>query len=337
MSHSSSKEWAMVIGDIAAYMEDDMLRIKELMRTSLSCDIDLLNTTNEAIMDHPGKMLRPMLSLLCAKACSGGSLTEDSYSFAAATELLHNATLLHDDVADKASSRRGRPTVMSLLGNSASVLLGDFWLVKAMDRILGASVETDRVIRLFSRTLGDLAEGEMLQLQKASSGDTTEDDYFRIIFNKTASLFEAAAMSGAISVGAGEEYVRAVKEYADIVGIAFQIKDDIFDYESGASIGKPVGHDLMEQKITLPLLGALAAVPEEEAGIIRKKVCGIHEHPEYQEEIVRFVREEGGMEYAYRKLGEYVDMAVAALDSLPDGRDRDCLVALAGFIADRNS
>lgn len=327
----------MGIREIAGYMESDMTRVRDLMRASLLSDIKLLDATNGSILAHPGKMVRPMLSLLCARACSGGSPSSDSYRFAVATELLHNATLLHDDVADDAASRRGRPTVMALLGGRASVLLGDFWLVKAMEQILVADAFPDRVIRLFSRTLSDLAEGEMLQLQKASSSDTAEEDYYRIIFSKTASLFEVAAVSAAISVGAGEEQIEAVRDYAVSLGIAFQIKDDIFDYEPDAAVGKPVGHDILEQKITLPLLGALASVSADEASAVRTKVSEINEHPEYRNEIVDFVHRSGGMEYAAARLGEYVEKAKNALVRLPAGKDRDCLEALAKFVADRDS
>lgn len=327
----------MGIREIALYMESDMTRVRDLMRASLSCDIQLLNATNDSILSHPGKMVRPMLALLCARACSGGAPSSDSYRFAVSTEILHNATLLHDDVADNSSCRRGRPTVMSILGGRASVLLGDYWLVKAMEQILGAEDSSDKVIRLFSKTLSDLAEGEMLQLQKASGSDTTEDDYYRIVFNKTASLFEAAAVSAAISVGADEEMTAAVRDYAVSLGIAFQIKDDIFDYEPGVSVGKPVGHDILEQKMTLPLLGALASVPSDVAAAVRAKVQTIHEHPEYQKEIVDFVHSSGGMDYAAARLEEYVAKAKEALDMLPEGHDRDCLAALADFIADRDS
>ena len=325
----------MEFRDIAGYMECDLSRVKSLMRESLSSDIALLNSVNESLMTRPGKMVRPVLSLLCARACSGGVLTEDSYRFAAATELLHNATLLHDDVADNASSRRGNPTVNALLGSRASVLLGDFWLVRAVERILGASESSDMVIRLFARTLGDLSEGEMLQLQKASSGDTSEADYYRIIYQKTASLFVSAALSAVMSVSASEACADAVGEYASSLGTAFQIKDDMFDYGGGSSIGKTVGLDLLEQKITLPLLGALADVSPQEASRVREKVVKIHEHPGYQAEIVDFVHAHGGMEYAAARLDEYVEKAISALGGLPAGKDRDCLEGLARYMADR--
>ena len=320
---------------IQTLVQRDLERVDDLIRASLQTDIELLNATNRSLLERPGKRLRPILALLAAQACAGG-VNEDTRRFAAATELLHNATLLHDDVADNSPQRRGAPTVMALLGPRAAVLLGDFWLVRAMERILDASRDENRVIRIFSGTLSDLAEGEMLQLQKASSGDTTEADYLRIIYDKTASLFVAAARSAAISVQATPEQEAAVCAYAENLGLAFQIIDDIFDYQEDASIGKPVGQDLQEQKITLPLLGALQAFPEQ-AAEIRRKVTHIGEQPEYQAEIVAFVKASGGMEYAMRWKDEYIGRAVAALDVLPEGEGRQALVELAGRVATRKS
>lgn len=316
-------------------LQAELDQVNKLILDSLESDIELLNRTNRALLDHPGKQLRPILALLVARAI-GGRVNDDTLRFAAASELLHNATLLHDDVADGSAERRGRPTVMSLLGSRASVLLGDFWLVRAVARILEASRESNRVIRIFADTLADLAEGEMLQLQKASAGDTQEADYQRIIYNKTASLFVAAALSAAISAQATPVQEEAVRSYAENLGMAFQIKDDIFDYQENASIGKPVGQDLQEQKITLPLLGALQAAPEQEASV-RRMVTQIGEHPEYQAEIVAFVKTRGGMDYAVARLDEYVDKAIAALDVLPQGEDRQALADLARFVSERKS
>lgn len=321
---------------VKAYLQAELDQVNDLILRSLSSNIDLLNQTNRMLLDHKGKQLRPMLALLIARACNAGKTNEDTLRFAAAAELLHNATLLHDDVADGSTQRRGVPTVMALLGSRASVLLGDFWLVRAVARILEATRESSRVIRIFADTLSDLAEGEMLQLQKASSGDTQEEDYRRIIYNKTASLFVATAMSAAISVGATPGQEAAVCAYAKNLGLAFQIKDDIFDYQEDASIGKPVGQDLEEQKITLPLLGALRAAPQEEARI-RGMVTDMDGHPEYRAEIVGFVKTNGGMEYAAARLEEYVAASIAALEGLPEGEDRQALADLARFVSERQS
>lgn len=326
----------MDIKAIQEYLGADWQAVKNCMTDALMSDINLLNSTNEAILSHSGKQLRPMLSLLMAKACSGGDVNAATINYAAASELLHNATLLHDDVADGSEKRRGAPTIMSLMGPEVSVLLGDYWLVNAMELIIDASYDTREVLRIFSKTLSDLAEGEMLQLQKAQLGDTDEDDYLRIIYSKTASLFVASCVSAAISVAADEDMLKAAADYAKMLGIAFQIKDDILDYAGTDAVGKPLGADILEQKITMPLLGALACADPETAARIRKMVSDIPGHPEYRDEIVRFVKENGGVEYAVDKLDEYVDKAVAALEPLPESVAKSSLIELAHFTAKRN-
>lgn len=326
----------MDIGIIKKYLGSDWTEVHNRIEGALHSDIDLLDQTNGSILKSSGKQLRPMLALVFARACSG-KVTDATIRYAAAAELLHNATLLHDDVADESDQRRGVPTIRSLMGPSVSVLVGDYWLVKAMQLILGDSVMDNKVTRIFSKTLSDLAEGELLQLQKAQTGDTQEEDYLRIIYNKTASLFEATCVAAALSVNASEDVVLAAKDYAVALGIAFQIKDDILDYAGTASVGKPLGVDILEQKITLPLLGALAAADAGKAAEIRGMVKDIAGHPEYRDEIVAFVKENGGIEYAVSRLEYYVNKAVEVLKVLPDSQEKESLVQLAHFTAKRNS
>jgi octaprenyl-diphosphate synthase len=175
----------------------------------------------------------------------------------------------------------------------------------------------------------------MFQLQKAESGDTDEDAYFRIIYSKTASLFETTAVAAALSVDAPEERIAAARHYAVSLGIAFQIKDDIFDYSDGQALGKPVGVDLDEKKITLPLLGALSRVEAPVAASIREKIVHIHEREAYKREIMSFVHENGGIEYATARLDEYVSQAVRALDAFPESEEKRYLIQIAEFTADR--
>ena len=312
--------------EIIAYLGADWDRVLALIRESLHSDVGLLEQINGNLLSNSGKLLRPTLSLLVAKAL--GTPSEDSVRFAAATELLHNATLLHDDVADGSAQRRGRPTVAALLGPSAAVLVGDFWLARAMELVVKAE-RRDLAIPLFSRTLTDLAEGEMLQLEKAASADTTEQDYLRIVHCKTASLFCAAAETAAVSVDAPAAQREAARAFAEAFGTAFQIKDDILDYAGTDALGKPLGVDLKERKITLPLLGALEGSPREEE--IRTMVRDIPEHPEHCEEIRRFVRERDGIGKAVRCLGDWVDRAVKALEAFPEGPAREALIEIAHY------
>lgn len=326
----------MDIKVVKDFVGSDWTAVQECISSSLHSDIALLDKTNESILSNSGKQLRPLLTLLFARACSGGKVTEATIRYAAAAELLHNATLLHDDVADGSTQRRGVPTIMSLMGPSVAVLIGDYWLVKALDMILMDTPSDPIVIKIFSKTLSALAEGELLQLQKAQNGDTVEEDYLKIIYNKTASLFEAACLSAALSVGVSESMEQAARDYAVALGIAFQIQDDILDYSGTDSVGKPLGVDVLEQKITIPLLGALGNVSEQEQMRVRKMVNDIVGHPELRDEIVAFVKENGGLEYARRRLDEYVDKAVHALDVLPESQEKEYLKALAYFTARRD-
>ncbi len=326
----------MDIKAIKEYLGNDWTAVQDRISSALNSDIQLLNSTNDMILSHSGKQLRPLLSLMMARACSGGvEVSDASVRYAAASELLHNATLLHDDVADDSDQRRGAPTIMSLMGPSVSVLVGDYWLVKAVELVLDASDGDMRVIRLFSKTLSDLAEGEMLQLQKAQSGDTDEDDYLRIIYNKTASLFEAACVSAAISVNASEDCEKAAKDYAVALGLAFPTKHDLRAPYAPDSVGTPPRVDMHEQNITMPLLGAFVNAGPEEEQRVRVQVRDILDHPEYRDEIVAFVKENGGLEYSVNQLDKYVGQAVEALAVLPDSKERELLVELAYFTAKR--
>ena len=316
-----------------AFLAGPLEDVSAMLEASLSTDIALLDVTNRSLLSQGGKRIRPVLALLSAGACGG--INADSVRYAAAAELVHNATLLHDDVVDGATTRRGKPTVMSILSGPASVLVGDFWLVKAIRCILGADRYSERVIRLVAKTLSDLAEGELLQMQKASKCDTTREDYIRIIYSKTASLFETAVLSGAVSADAPEEWTAALAGYARNLGIAFQIKDDIFDYAGGEALGKPVGIDLLEQKITLPLLCALDAVPEEEASTVRALVAQISDMPELAVKVRQFVLDRDGVEKARLEMDKYIDEAVSCLEELPQTAEKSYLAELARFVGER--
>ena len=240
----------MLRDEIIDFLGEDWVALNGYIKDSLFSDIPLLQEVNEDILVHSGKMLRPIVALLVARMISGTTAPDDSIRVAAATEMLHNATLLHDDVADESPTRRGEPTLFSKIGPSGAVLVGDFWLARAMELTISYS-KRDSVAKIFSKAMTNLAEGEMLQLQNASGNGTNKEDYFRIIYCKTASLFETACLSVSVSCNATPEQQEAVKEYAVSLGIAFQIKDDILDYVGDEALGKPTGIDLKEHKITL--------------------------------------------------------------------------------------
>ena len=323
----------MDLCECKAFLAGPLEEVSALLEASLRSDIALLDATNRSLLSQGGKRIRPVLTLLSAGACGG--IVADSVRFAAAAELIHNSTLLHDDVVDGATTRRGKPTVMSILSGPASVLVGDFWLVKAIRCILDAERYSERVIRLFAKTLSDLAEGELLQMQKASACDTTREDYIRIIYSKTASLFEASVLSGAVSADAPEEWTAALAGYARNLGLAFQIKDDIFDYAGGEGLGKPVGIDLLEQKITLPLLCALDSVPEDEASTVRAMVGQVSDMPGLAVKVRQFVLDHDGVDKARAEMEKYIDEAVFCLEELPQTAEKSYLAQLARFVGER--
>ena len=304
---------------------------EEIVGRKLHSGIGILDSVNSSLWSNSGKKLRPMVSLLMAGALGG--INEESVAYAAACEILHNATLLHDDVADDSATRRGKPTLSALMGPRNAVLVGDFWLSKAVELIIGTRHQDD-AIPMFSRTLSDLAEGEMLQLEKAASADTTEQDYLRIVCCKTASLFETACKTAALSTGASPAMMDAASQYGTATGIAFQIRDDIFDYGTTPQIGKPVGSDIREGKITLPLLGAFLNAPSEEARI-RAMVADIRQHPDSCAEIHDFVLANGGLEYAAARLDDFVAEGLRALEAMPSSEHKQALEGVARYNAIR--
>ena len=326
----------MSLDGVIAFLGPAWDRTKAIMEQSLESNIALLEAVNHRLLERSGKLLRPILCLLSATACMPERpLPEDSCRFAAASELLHNSSLLHDDVVDGSSQRRGSPTVQSVLGGPAAVLIGDFWLVRAIYVVLSSDRYSDVATRIFAKTLSDLAEGEMLQLEKTGTGDTTEADYERIIYCKTASLFEAASLTGALSVGAPEAWQEGLRRYAVALGKAFQIRDDMMDYGDGGDIGKPMGVDLREQKITLPLLGALAALPPEEASALRGRVLKLAERPDYEADIRRIVAEKDGLGYARQRMDALIGEALEALSALPESPGRGWLQHIALYVGAR--
>lgn len=297
---------------------------------SLESDIPLLDKANQYLLGHGGKKLRPLFTLLIAKALRG-DCNERVVRCAAASELLHTATLMHDDVADNAPTRRGVPTMMTVYSPTTAVLLGDYWLSKAMDLIIDHPDK--RVLHVFSKCLADLASGEMLQLEKAEKADTTEDDYRRIIYCKTTSLFEACMVSAACSVEASEKEIERCRIYAWHIGQAFQMRDDMLDYSPELSIGKPTGQDILEKKITLPLFGLFEKAPRSVVREVRRRMK--NPDAELVSDVFAWVRQYDAMSYAREKLDAEIRRAVEVLAAFPASPSRDYLEKMAGMIAIR--
>ena len=323
---------------VRALVADDWRAYSAQMGRMLESGVPLLMRLNEEVLSHAGKQMRPLLCLLSARSCQGEAassvpLPENTLRYAAAAELLHNATLLHDDVADESDLRRGRPTVRSRFGADVSVLLGDYWLSQAVESITGGKDYDPAITTIFAKTLRDLSEGELFQLEKASEGDTSTEDYLRIIYGKTASLFEASALSGACSVEASGAQKMALQTYARCLGLAFQIRDDIFDYCPGMDTGKPSCEDILQKKITLPLLGAFENAGHRQEKELREAIVRGEEG--LCERVMDYVRRYEGIAYAQKVLEAYVQEALSALNVLPESRYRSAMEEMARFMAVR--
>ena len=314
---------------VKGYLGEDWTQFERLFSGSLESRIDILNKVNRYLAERSGKQLRPMLCLLAARLCAG-ECNDATIRCAVAAEMIHTATLLHDDVADQSDTRRGNPTVKAMMSAQAAVLVGDFWLSRGVAAILDA--DDSDIFRYYTVCLGFLAEGEMFQIEKADRLDTSFEDYIYIISRKTSALFRAAAKSGARSVGASEDAIAAVDDFALHLGLAFQMRDDILDYSPELSIGKPTGQDVRERKITLPLLGAFEnAGAAARAGIIADIEAGRFDG------VLPFVEVNGGIGYAQKVLESETALAVSALDCFPDGDARRLLTALARSLCLRES
>lgn len=316
----------------------DWNEFEQLVSDALNSDNDLLNTINSHVLGHSGKKLRPLLALLVARAYPGGAFRKAAVC-AAVSEIMHTATLLHDDVADNSDMRRGVPTVRSLFSPGASVLVGDYWLSKAIHLLINSRCDYD-ILMNFSSTIEDLARGEMLQMQRAQDLHTTEADYYEIIKCKTASLFISTIVNSALMSGFPQDVVSMFGDYAYNLGISFQIRDDIIDYQPSSVTGKDTDSDIAERKITLPLLGALKSCPSLQESILQEldhidimKGPQDSENSAHIRNVRNFVLSNGGLEYAAGRLSEHVEKAKAALKELPESDAKSDLISLVSSLA----
>lgn len=322
--------------DIRSTIRSEWEGFESILSDALASRSSFLNKINAYLLDTSGKQLRPLLALVTAKACSG-SINQKAIVCAAVSELIHTATLLHDDVVDSSDYRRGKLTVRRLFSSGASLLLGDYWLTKAIHLLITYACPYE-VIGAYSKAIEELAEGEIIQMELADSLAATEDDYMQVIKRKTASLFIASVKGPAIVSGAPEEVVSSMEQYAYWLGCSFQIRDDILDYHSSDETGKDSDSDIMERKITMPLLCAMRNSPEEE-GRIRQRMREITCDPSKVDqdravaaEIREFVLMHGGLDSARTVLRNYVYKAQDCLSVLAPSRSRDSLMAVAAYV-----
>jgi octaprenyl-diphosphate synthase len=295
--------------------------------------VGLVDLIARYIIRQKGKKIRPLLVLLAAKV--SGEISERSYRGAVLVELLHTATLVHDDVVDNADKRRGFWSVNAIFKNKASVLMGDYLLSRGL--LIAVEGKDFDFLGVITDTVKRMSEGELLQIQKTRKLDIDEETYFRIISDKTASLLSTCCQIGALSTSDNKEYSEAMRKFGEALGIAFQIRDDILDYEGKSKIiGKPVGGDIKEKKITLPLIYSLNQVSKSEASQIRKIIKNGSDNKEVKK-VIDFVRSNNGIDYALQKANDYSRMAKEALIVFPDSQSRIALEALVDFVIDRKN
>lgn len=318
--------------ELAAKLISEELKEFEIQfRQAVKSNVSLLDKIMQFIVKRKGKQLRPMFVLLSAKL--GGEINEKTYRAASLVELLHTATLVHDDVVDDSIERRGFFSINALWKNKIAVLVGDYLLSKGL--LLSLDNGDFQILQLLSSAVKLMSEGELLQIEKARNLNLKEDIYFEIIKNKTASLVASSCAAGASTTFAKEEEIERMRSFGEKVGIAFQIKDDLFDYGS-TDIGKPTGNDIKEKKLTLPLIYTLNNVTPA----LKRKIIYIVKNENVNKEKVKFVIEEvqkaGGIEYAKQKMFNYRDEALAILYTFPDTEVRKGLEELVRYTTDRN-
>ncbi len=312
-------------------IKDELNHFEQHFRDAVKSRVPLLDRIMQYIVKRKGKQLRPMFVLLCAKL--GGDINDSSYRAASIVELLHTASLVHDDVVDDAMERRGFFSINALWKNKIAVLVGDYMLMKAL--LLSLDKKEYTILQILAAAVKEMVEGELLQMEKSRNLNLKEDVYYTIIKGKTASLLASGCASGAASTFKDEASIEKVRLFGENVGIAFQIKDDLFDYGS-ADIGKPTGNDIREKKLTLPLIYTLNNCDAD----TRKKIIYIIKNQNTKKDKVKFVIDEvkkaGGIKYATEKMFAYRDEALSLLYEFPDTEYRRALEELVRYTTDRN-
>ena len=304
---------------------------EDKFKSSLKTRVPLLDKIMHYIIKRKGKQMRPMFVFLCAKIFN--NTKESTYTAASLIELLHTATLVHDDVIDEANFRRGVFSINALWKNKVSVLVGDFLLSRGL--LLAVEKEEFGLLKIVSKAVKEMSEGELLQIEKTRSLNITEGIYFDIIRKKTAALISACCESGAASSGTSEENINLMKEFGEKVGIAFQIKDDLFDYTQSPLIGKPTGLDIRDKKMTLPLIYTLNNISKQEKRFIINTIKNDSKNSKKIERIISLVKETKGLEFAENKMNDYYNEALGFLDKIKDSDAKTSLIELVKYVVKR--
>jgi octaprenyl-diphosphate synthase len=319
------------LNSISKSVSSELKEFSEIFRKSMKSDVPLLNIITNFLLRRKGKQIRPLLVFLTAKL--NGKVTSSTYSAASLIELLHTATLIHDDVVDESFERRGFLSINAIWKSKIAVLLGDYLLSRGM--LLAVAHKEYDILHIVSDAVREMSEGELLQIQKSRKLNLSEEDYLKIIHKKTATLIAACTACGARSVTTEEAIISKMRIFGENLGIAFQIKDDLFDYESMTFAGKPKGNDIQEKKLTLPLIFSLA-----NADIIKKRkiihlINTMSSNSDTYKKVFEFVHEQKGVEYARKKMMEYHEVSMKILDSYPESDTRKSLKLLVDYIVER--
>ncbi len=317
---------------IKAPIKAEMEKFEPFFRSSMQTKVPLLNVIMNYILRNKGKQMRPMFVFLTSKMLKN-KIDKPTYIAASLIELLHTATLIHDDVVDEAYERRGVFSINALWKSKISVLAGDYLLSKGL--LLAVDNNEYDLLKIVSVSVKEMSEGELLQIQQSRKLSITEDIYYDIIRKKTAALIAACAACGAKSAGADDELVEKMRLFGEYVGMAFQIKDDLLDYQNNGSIGKPSGNDIKEKKLTLPIIYVL----KNASMIDRKRILSIvkrqNKNKKKVREVINFVIENGGLEYSTNKMHEYKSKALDILAEMPENESKKALEELVEYVVIR--
>ncbi len=319
------------IDEIKKPIATDIDAFEERFKSSMQSSVPLLDRITHYIVKRKGKQIRPMFVFFSASICGG--ITDATHRGAALVELLHTATLVHDDVVDNSYQRRGFFSINALWKNKIAVLVGDFLLSKGL--LLSIENHDFKLLQIVSEAVKQMSEGELLQVEKVRRMDVDEPIYYEVIRQKTASLIASCCACGAASAGADEATIEKMRSFGEKIGIAFQIKDDMFDFGTD-DVGKPLGIDIKEKKVTLPLIYSLNNTPSSERKRIINLVKNHNDDPKKIEQIIRFVKETGGLQYAETQMKKYQEEAFEILNTFPKSDSRESLEQLVRFTTERN-
>ena len=311
---------------------EEMDRFEEKFKAAMASNVSLLNRITYYIASRKGKQMRPMFVFLVAKLLGEGIIEERTYRGASIIELIHTASLVHDDVVDGSERRRGFFSINALWKNKIAVLVGDYFFSKGL--LLSLDHDDFDLLKIVSEAVREMSQGELLQLEKARRLDIDEPVYYDIIRQKTATLIAACCAMGAASVGSSKEEIERFHSFGEYAGMAFQIKDDLFDYGDDR-IGKPTGIDIKEQKMTLPLIHVLNKVDKKQRNWLIDSVKRHNTDKKRVKEVIQFVKDQGGLEYAERQMIHYKDAALELLSKYPDNEYKEALANLVTYVVDR--